>query len=372
MAEKEVDIEETASAAAAEGEKTTSTVKSRRELRMQAQNAEYARQQQQEQNQRFVTGWDQLSNAMRTGSIIYGKAISVYTADLSGTAEEGTGSAVFLCINWNGQFKILVPFHEIYRHYPLDRSTIDLSTSAGVRNFVQRQKSMTEKLYGTEVPVVITAMSHDGELNRDNPYTIVASRAKALAIIEHNNYTPDKSGFTPVTEGSFVDANIISVSSRSLQVNVAGVDTTIQVHDLTYSYVNSDAFLAAHYSAGEKLPVKVMSIVENEDGTHRIRASHKPVELAEANSSPLALSEGERTTAIITRITERNDKPIFHLYLREFKRPAYAIGVKANTLGVSPMVGDVVRVTISKILDDGMLRVKISHLHGSADLFNRL
>lgn len=359
---------------AQESDQERSRVRSRREVLAESNRRAQEREQRNATRQQFLAGWAGLQSAMRREHIMYGMVSGVDEKPLKDTASEYLHTGIFVTIVHNDTYKILIPFQNLYRRFPVDMRTVDLYSEEGIRSFILRQRAMAEKLYGLNIPFVIDYM-YANRISPNEDYAINASRAKALEIYERANYEPGPDGHAQVEEGTFVnDATIVAVSDWSIQVNVRGVDTTIPVRDLTYRYISRTTDISSLYEVGKKISVQVMRIEKGDDGIHNIEVSGKPPELIRAKSSPLAVREGEMTVGTVTNIVNSRTLPgrvKINMYLDYYDRPAVSNEFPASRMGFYPQPGDRVRVTVREIYESGMIRVSCRQTHGAMDLFNR-
>lgn len=359
---------------AQESDQERSHVRSRREVLAESNRRAQEWEQRNATRQQFLAGWAGLQSAMRREHIMYGMVSGVDEKPLKDTASEYLHTGIFVTIVHNNTYKILIPFQNLYRRFPVDMRTVDLYSEEGIRSFILRQRAMAEKLYGLNIPFVIDYM-YANRISPNEDYAINASRAKALEIYERANYEPGPDGHAQVEEGTFVnDATIVAVSDWSIQVNVRGVDTTIPVRDLTYRYISRTTDISSLYEVGKKISVQVMRIEKGDDGIHNIEVSGKPPELIRAKSSPLAVREGEMTVGTVTNIVNSRTLPgrvKINMYLDYYDRPAVSNEFPASRMGFYPQPGDRVRVTVREIYESGMIRVSCRQTHGAMDLFNR-
>lgn len=354
--------------------RASKATRNRKEVLADARRREQEREQRNAMRQKFLAGWSGLYQAMRRETVMFGTVSSIDELPLSDTASEFRRTGIFVTIIYNNLYKIRIPFQYLYRRFPVDMNTVDLDTEIGVRRFILRQRAMSEKLYGLEIPFVITYMDADN-IDPDEDYAIAASRAKALEIFERANYEPNAEGHALVEEGTFVnDARIISVADWSIQVNVKGVDTIIPVYNLTYKPVFRTTDLGDRYHVGDTISVEVLKIEKVSDGVHNIVVTAKPAELIRAQASPLSIHEGEMTIGTVTTIAESKNHPgqiVISIYLDFYDRPAFTNELPASRLGLYPQPGDKVRVTVRQIYDNGMIKVACRQMHGPVDLFTR-
>lgn len=350
----------------ADAEKAEDYRQRAKESRKRAQEAELIRQ----ERERFYAGWSGIESAMRRKTYLRGMIAGVEEKDLSGTAASKLKTGVFVSVIYDEIFKILIPFDQLYREFPIDMQTVDLSTEAGIAAFARRQKAMAEKLYGLETPFMVTHMdAGEGRLGATSDYAIFASRAEALEIIERANFVPDRSGNVEMEEGSLVQAIITSTSDYSIAVNVGGVDTRIPVRNLTYRYISGPDDIRRMYEVGQRITVQIASVKTNEDGTHDVEVTPRPVELMTAKSRQGSLLRvTDQCVGTVTGIYASKNSPgkiIVSLYLEKYGMPAMSNAFAPSKMGDYPQPGDQIRVTVAGFGDNGMVYVHCRGFHGA-------
>ena len=357
---------------------TSSAAKNRRQVLRESRVKAAQREAKNKNNAAFLSGWSSLATAFKTGRIVTGVISGITMPDLSKFKSPDYKNAVLVNVLHNKQFKVTIPFGSLYRKYPIDMSTVNTSTEAGRRQFVERQRAMAEKLYGLEIPFVIKEM----ESYEPGQYNIIASRSEALALIERGNFAPGRDGTTVLEVGSFAEATVISVSDYAIQVNVGGVDTRIPVHALTYRFVDGPHMLKNLYHVGDKLLVQITDVKQLADKSFAVSAARKPAELLEAQSRQgVICQENDACIGTITAILPNRAKDangngkvgevFIALYIDAYDLPAVSNSFPANRLGMYAQPGDTVRVTIKKFNPNGMTYCWLRSSHGAPNLLNR-
>ncbi len=361
-------------------EEASAKTRSRRKALQDSREREAARESKNKENATFLSGWSSLATSFKTGRVVTG-VISGITipSDITKRRNADFRNSVLVNVLHNKQFRITVPFGELYRDYPIDMNTVSLGSEKDIRAFIDRQRAMAEKLYGLEIPILIDDMLYD---KKTGEYYIKGSRANALKQLERINYAPNKDGISLIEVGSFVEATVMAVSNWAIQVDVGGVDTRIHVRELTYRFIAGPHVLKSMYKVGEKLLVQVSDIKQREDGRYVILATRKPAELLEARKRQNVIcKENDACTGTITAIlpSKAKDKNgnvrvgevYIALYLDAYDLPAISNSFPSSALGMQVQPGDTVRVTIKQFNPSGMTYCWLRSTHGAPNLLNR-
>lgn len=343
--------------------------RSRKQAIKDAQQREAARERRTRENAMFLGGWSGLQSAQKLGTIMYGTVSGIEVVDFSGRMNPDIRNAVMVVLIHNGIYRVTIPFSELYRDYPIDMSTVSVDTELDRKYFIARQKAMAEKLYGLEVPFVVLDMFIDDGMS--GKYSILASRAKALAVIERRNFDPDKEGNVALNVGDFVPATITSISDYAVAVNVGGVDTRVSVNRLTYKFIAGPHSLRSMYRVGQEIMVQILNIKKNKEGNHSIIVSARPAELLEAKGRQnIIVHEEEQCFGTVTGVLKSRvpGEVYITLYLDAYGLPAVTNSFPPNRMGTYPQPGDTVRVTIKAFNNDGMTYCWIRSSHGAPNL----
>lgn len=342
---------------------------SRKQAIKDAYIREAERERRAKENAAFLSGWSGLQSAQRLGTIMYGMVSGVEVVDFSARENSDICNAVMVVLIHNGRFRVTIPFSELYRDYPIDMSTVAMETEFDRKSFIARQKAMAEKLYGLEVPFIVLDMFLDEQ--DSGKYSILASRAKALAVIERRNFEADREGNVALTVGSFTRATITSISDYAVAVNVGGVDTRISVRHLTYRFIKGPHSLRDMYHVGQEILVQILDIKTHKDGKHSITVAAKPGELLDAKSRQHIIAhEEEQCFGTVTGVLKSRvpGEVYITLYLDAYGLPAVTNSLPPNRMGTYPQPGDTVRVTIKSFNNNGMTYCWIRSSHGAPDL----
>ena len=322
-----------------------------------------------EKNQKFYAGISALQEAMRRKLILHGTVASVEQLSVANTGAAAQRVTTMLGVILDGRFKVLIPFAEFYRDNPIDMSKVDLKSGEGVENFNRRQRQLAERLYGCNIDFVVTHV----EVTDPNDYRIAGSRRQAMEILEMRNYVSANDGDPYIHVGDVRDADIISVGAHGLFCNVAGVDVSIPLRDVTFQYVTN---LNDLYKSGDKIEVDIMDISRRADGRVELAVSAKAAELRDAKERQAGgfIPAGTATVGIITSIrrSQRDpDKIVIHAYLPHFKMPAVVASMNPNTLAAAPQAGDYLRLVVTGFSDSGFVRANCRGFHNVINLVNR-
>lgn len=357
---------------------------SRAEYVRKAKLADKERDRRRKEQEEKRTAWAIMQSNMDKKIIVRGRITGLIEMDLKdkGRPDE---REVCLSIFFRNGFKGYMPFNEIYRDgaNAIEMNTVNLTSPEGRTEFIRRKKAMANKLLELEVPLMITHMSLGEDKNNYDNYLIMASRRNAILEVEKANFEPRGHRKNPILmQGSRVTGEIVSVSKKSIQVNVGGVDTSIPIYNLTYQYIPDSVYFQSLYHVGEPLSVVIDEVkvegsttieveergklVEKTYQNHVLKVSAKQAELdraKEIQNTKLYLKE--ECVGIITHIpTKRDGKAVIYLWLRGYNVPAYANSVPVSSNGVPYTSGKLVRVRVEDFHDNGMTRVSLHGFHG--------
>ena len=359
----------------AETKNETKKPASRNEALAAMRQREEAREERRTDREQFFAGWSALNTAMKTRRIVNGTVAGVEEINLAGTEREKESRTVALAVIIGGIYKVIIPFDEIYRDDPIDRSTVNLETNAGRDSLVARQKQMAEKLFGISIPFLITFMAKNdnAQYAQDGDYSIGGSRKQAIEIIEKANYEPRRGADAIITEGSYTGAYITAIGHFSVSVNVGGIDTQIPLRNLTFRYVN-ELQTAGLYKVGDTINVCVSSVKKRADGAHVIVVNAKGAELEAAKKNKGILPIGTRVIGVLTSVRPSRTYPnriVMTAYLSGYAIPALVRAMPPDAIGHLPQSGDEVRLTIEGFNDAGFALATCRGFNGAAGLFNR-
>ncbi len=327
----------------------TSTVLDRRAVLREKIDGERARNIHRSLRERMDAEWDMLSTAMNRKSIVHGIVSGVEELNLKGRP------TIFVAIMMGSSLKVLIPFSELYMEYPIDLSTVNITTTEGYRSYVKRQRQMAEKLYNLDMDFCVTNMAR-GESNNPGDYLIIGSRKMALSILEHAHFFPRSNGTTLVNEGDFVDGMITSVSMHALALNIFGVDVRIPLRLVSFRYITD---LQDYFVPGDTLRVKIKSIekykLDNEEHV-RLLVSGLDNELEEAKDRQYLVPVGAHVLGVITSIRKSKKDPskiVILAYLDNYELPVRVQSLTTSNFGYLPQSGDTIRIEIRGHADSG-------------------
>lgn len=348
---------------------------SRSSVLAETANRNAQREKRSQERAKFLASWSGLNTAMKRKTIMEGTISEVVMMPMKETAEQMLKTSVFVVVFTPDMFRVMIPFHELYRDFPIDMKSVDLSTEKGANEFIRRQRSMAEKLYGLTIPYIIDNMILEDHASPESDYAISGSRKKALEIQEKANYDAASKDAEPrYKAGDIVNARVTSVSNWSIQANVGGIDTSIRVYDLTYDYISKTTDISKKFKVNDVIQVEIQEIKTRPDGKHTLRVSAKTTELEAAKNSAMKLRPGTNTYATVINIRQSRKNPsriIISLYMDAHKRPAFCTEFAPSRNGFYPQPGDKVAVTVKDVNDNGMVHVACRRILGSTDIFTR-
>lgn len=356
-------------------EKASSTATSRAQVIKDARQRNATREQTRQENAEFLAAWAAMEAAMRTKRIVHGIITGVEEKSTEGTAMAGENRrAICIAVMLDNGFKVTIPFSEMFRSNPIDMNTVDLTTNEGRDDYVHRQKAMAEKLYGNNIPLLITYMDIS-DVGKHKDFAIAGSRRMALQIIEKANFFPDKHGITNIEEGDFVDASIFSVGPNALTVNVAGVDAKLPKYYLTYKYISDlRDKVKSGYEVGGTVKVKITAIKIGEDGCVNLGLDARDVELEVAKRRQGLLPINTEVVGVITSIrgaAKDKSQIVCMAYLPYYEMPVIIKRMPPANIGREPIDGDEVRLTISGYNDAGFALATCRGFNGAPGFFSR-
>lgn len=294
---------------------------------------------QQQDNQKVMMLFRSLQKAFKTGSMIQGV--------LTGTMELGDEENQEVCavMLYDNEVKILIPYPEFFRRP---------AYTGNSKEEQNRKKTLLQDMIGAEINCIITSADFQEG-------TIIASRVKALEILERINYTPDeKTKRRRINVKDFAWGRVMAVRSRSIIVNLGGIDATIRANNLTHKFIENENTLRDMFHVNDRIQVEVDEIREMENGRYFIRISRKSLELIDSMiklENHVAPHHYEKCVATISDI--KPNKENITMYLDQYKMPAISKSVPSDRFGDYLKVGDKVLVTVISYRRDGMIIANI-------------
>lgn len=294
---------------------------------------------QQQDNLKVMMLFRSLQKAYKAKKIIHGVMTGIMKID---DKEDQEVCAVML---YDNEIKILIPYPEFFRNQ---------TYTGNSKEEQNRKKALLQDMIGAEIDCIITSADFQKG-------TIIASRAKALEILEKINFTPDeKTKRRRINEKDLAWGRVMAVRSRSIIVNLGGIDATIRANKLTYRFIENENTLHEMFHVNDRIQVEVNEIRKMENGRYYIYISRKSLELIDSmiklenNGGP---SYDEQCEATISDI--KPNKKNITMYLNQYKMPAISKSVPSDRFGDYLKVGDKVLVTVKSYSNDGMIIVNI-------------
>ena len=301
---------------------------------------EQIRQEEAARKAEHFTKWAALETNMRNKTII--------TGIISGVNTKSNTSDVLVEVTID-EFTCTIPFGEIYRTNPIDRKTC-----VDDKEYRKRQLQMSRKLLGAKTQLMVLAMKR-GDTDDLDDYAIVGSRKQALEIMEKANFAPRRNGKTIMNEGDFVRGIITAVGPNSINLNVGGVDTSVQKWALTFQPIPD---LRDAYAAGQELLVQIQKISEN-NGHYSLAVSGKATELEKAKLSTKKLAPGTICQGTVTSIRVENGSVKIWCWLNIYKRPARAEFIQGKALYQQVRHGSTVQLSVIEEAASGMIKCRV-------------
>lgn len=254
-------------------------------------------------------------------------------------------TACLLC--YLADIEIRIPFKVAFPQYPAE--LLKQGPRESLEGLHARQKQFLSKYIGAEISFLAVDVKPDGA----GGYYAMANRVLALQAILRRNFL-ERSG-PRYAVGQVVMADILSVSTGSLYINVLGLDLRLLLRHVSIRYIPNPT---AVYNPGDKLPVKIMSLdISATTISMEVSGLQAEVEICKPNLRKVRI--GSRYKATVTsNATIRRDGHLMvttFLYLEGVNLPAFANVNFANT-ALHP--GDSVYFEASGVTDSG-------YVHGS-------
>ena len=145
-------------------------------------------------------------------------------------------------IIYRDDFKVIIPVSEIINEN-------DFEDNAEGRMEMRRHLSA---MLGAEIDYIIKGIDAKEQL-------VTASRREAMAIVRKKFYTSQFEGSQPlVAEGGLVEARIISVAFKRIQLEVFGVDVEVSVEETAWQWISD---MRESFYVGAKTVVKVLELI---------------------------------------------------------------------------------------------------------------
>ena len=325
-------------------------------IRAKAENASEQKEKRKERAE-FLSEWGSLQSAMHNG--IYMEEI------VAGVEEIPEYDEIFLSFFIKEKYRCLMPFSEIFREdMGIDMSTVDKTIKKGKDSLINRKKQMARKFIGIKVPFVITNMELKN-IEYPEDHLILASRRKALAIIEKINYEPKKKAPANIQEGNIEIGTIVNLAANGMLINVGGVDTLMPLHQITHRFV-FNLYQEKQYQPGQNIRVIVTSIKHDPNVGYVITVNAKNIELLEAKKYSYKLPKNKKAECnmIVTNgfLSPTLECVMFNGWLERYNMPALAMFVPTGAMKDPIHPGRVVRVKIGKQRPDGKVECVVTRI----------
>lgn len=295
-----------------------------------------------------MTDWMAIKATFKMGRSLNGVVIATQSRAL-----RSGGSIVFAVATCeNTDFQALIPFHEFYREDPIQPD------DGAKGSLERRQEQMLAKHMGAPISFVITDLDTRTDANGNTTYGVIASRRQALAKQDQRTFASDP---PYIVEGMVTAATILSVSQQGLLVNLGGVDVRMSKREVSNRYMrtmdDTDRLTGKpFYSVGDKLDVKVMKVIEREDGLHDLQLSGAHAELQNIIDFGPPTEPGTTTIATLTRIfpskTDKS-KATIYAYSDSFNLPIVISRFSPTMIRKRMVPGDTILVQIIAYHENG-------------------
>ena len=325
-------------------------------IRAKAENAA-ERDERRKERAEFLSDWGSMQTAMHQG--VYNEAVIAGVEELPEYEEK-----IFLSFFIKDRYRCLIPFSEIFREdMGIDKTTVDPNITKGKDSLVNRQRQMARKFIGVRIPYVITNMELDDPEYPEN-HLILASRRKALAIIENINYAPRRKADPIIQEGNVEIGTIVNLANNGMLINVGGVDTLMPLHQITHRYV-FNLYQEEKYKPGMNIKVQVTSIEKDPTYGYVIKVNAKNIELMDAKKYSYKLPKNKKAEAnmIVTNgFMSGLNNVMFNGWLDKYNMPAVAMFVPTSGMDQTINPGKIVRVKIGKQRADGKVECVVTRI----------
>lgn len=330
----------------------------RRASRRRQAEANVAREQRIAQEQVDLTAESSLRSAIREGTQFYGVAAGVETVE----GEDGQQEIALVAL-LKLNFKVVIPFKELFTYNPIDMSTVDLSTEEGRRDYIRRKRVFTEKMIGSTISFSLLGVYPDG-----NTITAYGSRAAAMRRISQRMF----GGTNPrCKEGDIGTAVITAVARHAVAVEFNGVDVVIPQYKLTLRWMR---YVHESYKIGDTLSVKIREINRNEEGrVISLVLDHIACELSDSKERYALLKDGARLRGIVTNVYRPVGSRSIYIYawLPEWEIPAKISRIDANDFGREIKSGTQLRLEVINHDENGYVTCVALSEHGNSGMFSR-
>lgn len=325
------------------------------------------------QREEFNSGWSALRSARRNKTILYGTVSSIDRLRDTDPETGFTLDRILLNVMYNG-YKVVIPFAEFFRVYPIRESAINRSSQETLNLFSRRQLGMASKVLGTRIPFVIRRMV-GGEM--DN-YQIIGSRRDAMALLEQVNYTSIYGSKPRIREGSIVKATIVSVGLHRVILDVGGAEiVNVHVGMLTHRYVPL-ATDDPEFVAGKEITIRVDDLKFDAEGNVKsMNPNGRAIELEIAKTRRHLVMRGSVVQATVCSINKRerenatgddSQRIVCSAYIDEYRMPAVIRSFSSRVANNPPRSGDRITINVIGMNDFGQVVAHCTRNNGPSPL----
>lgn len=180
------------------------------------------------------TLWHEIVNAYRTKRILVGILGGIERV------EDGSNIAVL----YYKEFRVIIPMSEMM-------IVLDFSDESDYGDASTRESKILTNMLGCEIDFIIKGLD-------DASRSIVASRKEAMLRKRRNFYIRQDNQDKPlIYAGRKVEARIIAVSTKSIRVEIFGIECTIPARDISWEWIGNTH---DHFSVNERIVVRVNEI----------------------------------------------------------------------------------------------------------------
>ena len=225
--------------------------------------------------------WEKLTRLYRKGGIIAAQVVEVRYSRETDT--------VSILARISDNFRVLIRDREFFTEAAFHKDYWEASE----RERAVRRTEKARACIGAWIPFVIAGMRADRAEDGSILYTIVGDRLAALKQKQERYFT----GPDAVREGDVVTAEVLSVGEHFANLEVLGVECSVQKHEIdAFRYVTDCRDLL---KPGDTLKVAVKRIHHNDDGSIRLNVSGATIGYRKISENNLKLAAGSSCQGIV-------------------------------------------------------------------------
>lgn len=256
--------------------------------------------------------------------------------------------------------KVVIPFKEVFQNEPKFEGT-DALTEEGEKDLLKRQMQFLRGLIGA----VVRYLPENIIEQADGSYTIIGSRANALAIEREYYYCRENAN---IKVGGIYNARVMVVNPGNATIALGGVEKVIPIRSLTNRYCPD---LRDLYEAGSVIPVFI-SDLKVKDNDVDVTFDCLKGEAYSSMDNAKSIVRGEVTFARISKIvpyTEPDGTKRTRLYgwHESWNLPVRFTKIPANRHGRPIEIGDRVRFVVVAQMEDGYITGDIQSIVTQAE-----